>query len=907
MKVSKKEIYLFTFSIVLGLLLGTTIINAIGVDTTPLPGASLQWDITDTQIIDGVDYYLNETITIETGGELRILNSNFYINADSLRIDVRQGGVLYVENSNLMVTNPSYIYTISSLANVDYPLVGSNYSFIDSNVYNAEISITQYLEKFCEFIALNTTFEMFEEVTLNNFNIIDIDQSTFYNSTEGLVIDSAQDINIQDTTFQLLAYGINIDDSRYGTLGYNQFLDITETGLIVDDFSQTNLQGQRVVIEWNTFDNTVIGAILEDSRMHFINNDLRNLDVGVSLDNSDFGIYEYNNFTSISDICMDVVDTAATYVQHNYFEDSETGIDLLVSPIRVTQNQFENLTTGIDVYDSDALKVYNNDFNNISYYSMYLDESREVEIYQNTMTNSLGGILLTHARLGLIQENLMDNVEDGVAITYSRDVSVLGNTVNNTISGFYIETTSEIILTANGAINAQYGMSLWSVSDVVLASNGVFDSVYGISIWFSELIELSGNDVSTSDIGIVGRNTVDLHITDGSYTELTKGVQLLGCNKAIVSGNTFDDIVEEAITLSDSSDFIVYNNNFLTVGAYGSISNSFGTFYRQLDNVTFVGNYYEGEPAGVPVLIDEFTIDLVTYNITDYYPLDSAYTVRPTVEYLSRNILQPTDIDPVVITTQVFIPEGTQNTEVYLQYNLINETVWRVIDITSTEEPIGSIGAISQFQATIVPLPYSFQVTYRIMVNFTISLVEYSVFSDNGTYEVGESEFTPIVIGVPEVRVVTYSEESEQDVTVVTNTFYQDTEYLIFVSVKNKTDLQLIGGKRHVNLSWYEIDPTTNETQYFSGIMDYNSSLAPMSYYAAFGKGYAVGMILKFFISVVDANGTFYRTILNYTMYIEPPVEETGFDTITLLSIGGTLLIAQIIVVYRRRRKVQEE
>ncbi|MHA1200420.1 MAG: NosD domain-containing protein [Candidatus Heimdallarchaeaceae archaeon] len=902
MKDSKKNITLFTFSIVLGLLLGTTIVNAIGVDIDPRPDYGFQWEITDIQTIDGTDYYLNENIDIRNGGELRILNSNFYINASSLSINVQQGGLLYVDNSNITVTNPSYTYT----ADTTQPLIGSNYTFVDSHVVNARISISQYQEKFCEFVSTRTTFEEFGLFKLQNVRYIDIQESTFYNSTVGVEIVNGHDVQIHQNTFQMLDYGLDIDDSAGGALSYNNFLDITETGLIIDDFSRTNIGGlPQVEIEWNTFDNMVTGAILEDSRLHFINNDMRNLENALFLENSDFGNYEYNNFTAIADECIVAVDTRVTYIQNNYFAHSHTAINLDYSPVIIQYNSFENFTSGIIGYDSDGLHIYENDFNNISYYAMEVDETRDVEINTNSISNSLGGVFLTNGRNSLIQENTLNTVEDGIAIVYCRDVSVLGNTVNNTVSGYYIETTRDIVLTANGAINAEYGISLWSVTDAVLASNGVFDSVYGLSIWFSDFIELAGNDVSTSDIGIVGRNTYGLRIRDGSYTLLTKGIQLLGCTLARIIGNTFDNIVEEAITLSDSYDFVVYNNNFLTVGDYGAIDNSYGTFYRQIDNETYLGNYYFGLPL-TPVLIDEFTVDLVTYNITDYYPLAARYNVRPSVEFLERDIYEPTDIDPVTITTQVFIPDGTEDVEVYLHYLLVNETNWRVVDITSSETQIGSIGAISQFQSTIMPLPYDFDVVYRIMVNFTIDFVEYSVFSLNGTYHVDESDFTPIVIGTPEVRVESYNEAADSFSTVVTNNFYEDLEYYVFVSVKNRTNLQIVAGKRHVNLSWYEIDPTTNDTQYFSGIMDYNSSLSPMSYYSTFGRGYAIGMELVFFITVVDFDGTIYRTVLNFTMTIQPPVQESGFGTITLLSLGATLLLVQVIVVLRRRKAKEE-
>ncbi len=904
MKVSKKNFSLFTVTFVLGLLLGTTIVNAIGVNTDPLPQNGFQWDITDLQTIDSTDYYLNENINIETGGELRILNSNFYINASGLRIDVQQGGILYVDNSNITVSNLAYTYTISSFANIDLLSSGSNYTFIDSKVENVKISISQYQLKFCEFISTRTTFDNFDIFLLQNIRYVNLQDSTFFNSTEGVELVNIESITVFQNTFQLLDFGLDIDDSAGGAVEYNNFLNITTTGLIVDDFSRTNVAGlPRVDIAWNTFENITTGAKLEDSRMHFVNNDLMNLQTGLVLDNSDFGIYEFNNFTAITEFCITAVDTRATFVRNNYFADSPIALDLLISPVIIYGNQFKNLTTGVLAYDSDGLKLYENEFNDISYYAAEIDETRDVQAYLNIISNSLGGISLTNGRSCLIQENNLDNVQDGISVVYGKDISVLGNTVNNTISGYYIESTNDIILTANGAINAEYGISLWSVSDAVLASNGVFDSVYGISIWFSDYIEMSGNEVSTSDIGIVGRNTYGLTIKDGSYTELTKGIQLLGCYASRIFGNTFDIIIEDAITLSDSTNFLVYNNNFLTVGNYGNIDNSFGTFYKQIDNETFIGNFYEGGD-GSPVLIDEFIVSSVTFNITDYYPLATKYNVIPSVEYLTRDILEPTDLESVVITTQIFIPEDTEDVVIFLLYNLINETTWRMVDITSSETPIGSIGAINQYQVILAPLPYDYVVTYRIMVNYTIDLVEQSAYSENGTYTVQVSEETPIIINKPEVKVETYSEADDKDITVITNSFYEDTEYYIFVKITNRTDIQILAGKRHVNLSWYEIDPTTNETQFFTGIMDYNSTT--YDYYAVFGRGYAIGMILEYYITVVDSNGTFYRTVLNYTIIIEPPVIPTGFDTITLLTLGGTLLVIQVIVVYRRRKSKEE-
>ncbi|MCG3224614.1 MAG: hypothetical protein H7647_09125, partial [Candidatus Heimdallarchaeota archaeon] len=66
-----------------------------------------------------------------------------------------------------------------------------------------------------------------------------------------------------------------------------------------------------------------------------------------------------------------------------------------------------------------------------------------------------------------------------------------------------------------------------------------------------------------------------------------------------------------------------------------------------------------------------------------------------------------------------------------------------------------------------------------------------------------------------------------------------------------------------------------------------------------------VGIVINYFILAVDVNGTIHRTVYNYTIAIES-ISDAGFDAITLLSIGGTLLLIQAIVVIRRRRKREE-
>ncbi|MCG3260562.1 MAG: LPXTG cell wall anchor domain-containing protein [Candidatus Heimdallarchaeota archaeon] len=150
------------------------------------------------------------------------------------------------------------------------------------------------------------------------------------------------------------------------------------------------------------------------------------------------------------------------------------------------------------------------------------------------------------------------------------------------------------------------------------------------------------------------------------------------------------------------------------------------------------------------------------------------------------------------------------------------------------------------------------------------------------------------------------TDEDGQDVTLPTTLFYEDEKYMVTVEITNRTDLETRSGRNHVNITWSEFDPSNNVTTGFTAIMKYNGTAYVPFYYFEFGKGFDVNTIIEFFISVVDINGTFYRTVNNYTIYIESPVAKTGFDALTLLSIGATLLIIQAMVVYRRRRKQEE-
>jgi parallel beta-helix repeat protein len=892
MKLSKKFQTLITFTLIIGLLSVGTIAKASNSFIKLQPPVEGEWVISGLEIITD-DVIINGSITIENGGELRIINSTVDFKANSsfsCTVELKDGATLYVENSNLRPSNALYNFTI--LADiVDNITTASAVTFIDSNVDDAFINIQNAADVTID----NTAFYGCSFYLKNGQNVV-IDQGVFETGYTCLEIVQCVDVDITNSVFDGDEYGLKTTSVTSLFIDNVEFDSNWEIGL------QTTSTNVRV--NNSDFHHGAQGALFDLSVVRLYENTFWNLDNGLEVKNTNLALISQNNFTDIIGTCIEG-DKASGEITKNRFVDCYQAAFLFKSPNLVEDNYFDNLSYGVVGLDSDNTDIINNDFYNIAEIGVELADSRTTTVSFNNFLNVSTGINIISGRITEIEGNLLEDVQEGIAVITSRELLLLGNIINQTVTGIYVEQSKDAIITANGAINAEYGISLWSCDDSGLASNGVFDSVYGISIWFSDYIRLQGNDVNTSDIGIVARNSINLQVRDGTFKELTLGLQIIGCTNPVVTGNSFDLISGAAITLDGSNGFKVYQNNFRTVGAYGEIENCLGLYYQEIDVGVFAGNYYLNEPGAPEVLIDTVTIDSTLYEIKDLYPLESSYTVVPSIEFVKRDILDPQDIDEVVVDSQIFVPSDTEDVVVYLQYSLNTEPTWTNIDITSSGVPVGSIGAINAYSGTIPAFDYDNLIIYRIMVEYTDELVTKQVFTENDSYIVEPSEFTQVYIATPEVYIMTVDEDGNE-ITAVTETFYENEDYMVQVRIANITQLETRLGKSHVNITWSEFDAATNITTGFTTIMDYNGTATVPFYYFAFGKKFEANAIIDYFISVVDINGTFYRTVNNYTIYIEPPPEATGFDALTLLSIGATLLLVQAIVVVRRRRKKEE-
>lgn len=878
MKFSKKWQNLFLAVIVIGLFSVNTLLSAESNLKFDPPVAG-QWVISDQQTIDNENVIINGSIFIESTGELSIIDSTvtFAVN-ETFILDISVFGSLIVENSTLTVSNTLYNFTVTAVqGSVSITDSVINYLMFSSDETDIQIA--------------NSEFNFYKQFDLSDSPYVSIVGTDFLSGEAIFTSDGADNIDLIGNTID--EKGFEIFSAVNATVEYNTFSLHTDFALYIDN-------GQNVIISHNTFTNSLSGLKVEGVDALVFNNTFDDLETAIMLYVAHHSIITENVFTIVSDICIDIDNSDLLIIEKNQFNNSAQAIYGYRSTVTIDDNIFFNLEYGIQLLFADYSIISSNNLTDIAETGLKLSNTRNSEISDNSFMNITSAASIETCRAGLIEGNDFYKVQEGISVISSREIEILANIVEDTITGIYLEQTKDTVLTANGAINAVYGISLWSMNNVILSSNGVFDSTYGISVWFSEGVQLLGNQVNTSDIGIVARNTISLLIKNGDYSSLNYGLQILACENAIIFGNTFDLIVLDAIYLKSSNGFKVYYNNFFTVGNYGTIESCIGRFDYDLTNVTVVGNYYDGITAD-EVLIDTVIIDLLSFDIIDHAPLDRAYIVKPTIEFVSRDIEEPDDTVDVTVSTQVFVPSGVDVT-VYLDYSLNEDSDWTSIDVTASEEPIGSIGAINLYEGTIPVQLYDYLVTYRIRIEYVDGLDTIEMLSENNTYTVLTSLETPIIICEPEVF-TTILDDNDVETNVPTQTFFDEYEYFIQVRILNRTDFEIIDGRRHVNLTWTIFDSTDNSSESFTAFMFYNSSTDVYSY--EFKTIFDIGIEIDYFILAVDVNGTIHRTVSNYTITIES-ITDAGFDAITLLSIGGTLLLIQAIVVIRRRRKREE-
>jgi parallel beta-helix repeat protein len=272
--------------------------------------------------------------------------------------------------------------------------------------------------------------------------------------------------------------------------------------------------------------------------------------------------------------------------------------------------------------------------NNISYniisnnsYGIYLDDSKENLVYNNTALNNLAGILLYNSSWNTVYGNKALNNIAGILLEYSSNNTLFnnnmtGNTYNfgiswdshshlfnsidvtNTVDGkpiYYLKNINNTVYDAltNAGIIYLINCTHITIKDMVLKNN-----IFGLVLVNTNCSEIENVTTSSNLAGIVlwssQNNTVSGNC---AYLNEGDGISLISSSNNLISSNIASNNSWKGISLLLSScnnivsgnSVYLNNDNGIQVGSTSSSSN----------NNTVSGNYISNNDCGIDIRSSE--------------------------------------------------------------------------------------------------------------------------------------------------------------------------------------------------------------------------------------------------------------------------------------------------------------
>lgn len=396
-------------------------------------------DLSATTIITGHVKIINEhivmdeTITIESGGILEIINSTLdfsQLTASSTLID--NGGTLIINNSHIISNlNNEYTYVISS--NGDLIVVNS--SFINKqlpvNFDNRQCTMIFAIEHGTNLIRLNgNRFENFTEAIMvsSASGSVNIYNNTFINCPFALTLDYLQNAIItRNTLINSIAcgitaagYNVTIKDNYI----YNERnLLQTEVDLFGDITKGIDISGFRFLIANNTIINTYKSLVLCALYNSIIENNTITTtgptEGEIQVEESEYLILR-NNYISNQWDSIEIYNCRHLLIEKNYIEDGVTAIRLErvdeydgINPLNITI-QYNVITNSgfIEAQHGENIRIMYNILNHTCI--MIRNDSQNILIHNNTIY--YGNIVLEDSRDIIVSNNYILSTDEEAII-----------------------------------------------------------------------------------------------------------------------------------------------------------------------------------------------------------------------------------------------------------------------------------------------------------------------------------------------------------------------------------------------------------------------------------------------------------------------------------------------------------
>ncbi|MBS3167647.1 right-handed parallel beta-helix repeat-containing protein [Candidatus Woesearchaeota archaeon] len=478
---------------------------------------------------------------------------------------------------------------------------------IYGNVFSGNDNIGLYVERSAQNLSIysnnftNHTLNTAAGIYFSDLGNAWINVSTnlnITNNTYGILINNSDNKYLENNIITSGVYGVYVYDSDNTTFISNTLNSNTNTGIYLNSTNNT-------VVTSNTANsNTQDGIYITDNFNVTLNSNTLNLnlDNGLNISDSDNLTFNSNTLTYNSQGVYSI-NTNNSFYQSNtinhstgigitfassynndlssntLFNNSASGISMSTSSNNnnIYSNTIFNGTNGqgIEIYSSNNNSIYNNPSLNGNVYGLYLEDSLNMNVTNNTFNfNLAAGLYIdnTTTTLDITSNVANNNTQYGYQIISSQNNFTNSNASGNGAIQYYFDGANVTFL------DRVYVTNLPSTSSVLNITNGGIVNTLNYDIIETDYLNFTFNNAT--NLSFFATNDLTNQGVSATTCSNTSEICDIASNLLVMNNLSINGSVNNLTIYYNSSDLnSTFNESNLTVARYSngwsSLSNTF--------------------------------------------------------------------------------------------------------------------------------------------------------------------------------------------------------------------------------------------------------------------------------------------------------------------------------------------
>ena len=510
------------------------------------------WIISDITIVENSTIIVNGSIIIKETGALVLKNSKLYMR---LKKDCEYGidvfGNLTLINSMITSYNTTNNYFIRVFYGAKLKIENSEISYagcmenndklglwintdnaliINSKIHHNLFGV--YLYKVKNVLIKNSEIrDCCIAIFLQESSRNDITNNVIKNNTYGVYLNSSSSNSIHNNIIENNGCGVYLEGSNDNDIHSNVVLNNYEAGIDLNYARDNIIYNNTIqynygdgIFLWESNNNTIYDNKIQS-------NGLMYLGYGIYLGGSNSNVLYNNIFLNDS---LFVMASYNNIVKNNtvngkllvYLEsigdvviDQEAGQIILVrcKNIRIMNQNISDTDVAIELFETCDVKILNSVIQNIYLAGIFLSESINNIVYNNTIQDSKCGIYLAYSSNNSVHNNVIRDNKHGIYLWGSINNIIRSNVIRKNDFGIYF---------------------FWFSGNSAICNNVICDNRYdGIYLYFS-----SNNIIRNNMIQGNGANGICLLGSSGNVllnnTFLNDSLFVLASYNNVIEGNT---------------------------------------------------------------------------------------------------------------------------------------------------------------------------------------------------------------------------------------------------------------------------------------------------------------------------------------------------------------------------------